>query len=221
MSRFGAKNNESITPVSLGKLVSNNETEVNVNLQSLFGRHCAIVGTTGGGKSYTVSKLLEILSISMGKAIIIDATGEYSSFTKEARCTNVELGNGHYFHYKNLSIQDLLILLKPSGQVQQPILLEAIQSLKIVHVALKNDKRSPEIDDAGIYIKVKKPKKAYIDLYNEFASEIEDPKADFDINSLAMQLRRECVYDSGDFGNDITRWGDLDKRKWENSTSLF
>ncbi len=221
MSRFGAKYNESITPVSLGKLVSNNETEVNVNLQSLFGRHCAIVGTTGGGKSYTVSKLLEILSNTNSKAIIIDATGEYSSFTTNPKCTNVELGNGHYFHYKNLSIQDLLILLKPSGQVQQPILLEAIQSLKIAHLAIKNDKKTSEIDEKGIYIKSKKPKKPYIDLYNEFASEIEDAKANFNINNLTMQLRRECVYDSDGFGNDITHWGDLDRRKWENSTSLF
>lgn len=221
MSRFGAKEGEDVDPVVLGRLVANRETEVHVNLQSLFGRHCAVVGTTGGGKSFTVSKLLEVLSSRKAKSIIIDATGEYNNFVKESNCMNVDLGDTHYFHYKNLSIQDLLVLLKPSGQVQQPILLEAIQSLKIVHLATKHNKKPAEIDANGIYVKTKNLKKPYMDLYNEYAAEIETPKANFNILNLTMQLRRECVYDSDNFGADIARWGDLDKRKWDNSTSLF
>jgi hypothetical protein len=219
MSRFGTKDNHEVNPVMLGRLVSNLSTEVNINLQSLLSRHCAVVGTTGGGKSYTVSKIIELLS-SSNKSIIIDATGEYADFRKQPNCVNIEVGKDDYFHYKNLSIEDLLVLLKPSGQVQQPILLEAIQSLKIVHLATVNKKIPAEVSD-GVYIKAKKPKKPYVDLYNEFSTEIEKPKANFDINKLTRQLRRECVYDSNDYGNDITHWGDLDKRKWDNSTSLF
>lgn len=219
MSRFGAKEGEDVHTVVLGKLVTNTSTEVQINLQSLFGRHCAIVGTTGGGKSYTVSKLVELLG-DKNKTILIDATGEYVDFNEYSSCVNIELGNGNYFHYRNLSIQDLLVLLKPSGQVQQPILLEAIQSLKIVHLATLYNKQPAEIVD-GVYLKSKKPKKPYVDLYNEFSSEIEDPKANFNINKLTMQLRRECVYDSDNFGADITHWGDMDRRKWDNSTSLF
>ena len=106
-----------------------------VNLQSIFGRHCAVVGTTGGGKSYTVSKLIESLINTGNKAILIDATGEYESFDNEKiGQLNCKLGIDHYFHYSNLTISDLFVMFRPSGQVQQPMLLEAINSLKLVTI---------------------------------------------------------------------------------------
>ncbi len=221
MSRFGVRSGEvGREPIEIGSLVSSPEIKVKINLQSIFGRHCAIVGTTGGGKSYTVSKLIESLIATGNKAILIDATGEYSSHTSQSYCTSVILGEDCFFHYRNLSISDLFVLLKPSGQVQQPILLDAIQSLKIVQIATR-DKKLPEAVKDGVYIKTKKDKKPYVDLYNAYSDEIENEIADFDIQKLTQQLRRECVYDSNDYGNDITKWGDIDKRKWDNSTSLF
>lgn len=221
MSRFGVKNGEEgKEPPVLGSLVSSPDTKVKVNLQSIFGRHCAIVGTTGGGKSYTVSKLVESLIATGNKAILIDATGEYSNLSNNETSTSASLGSDCFFHYRNLSISDLFVLLRPSGQVQQPILMDAILSLKIVEIASKNNKLPIAVKD-GVYIKSKNKKKPFIDLYNEYSDEIEKESADFDIRKLTQQLRRECVYDSDNFGNDITQWGDIDKRKWENSTSLF
>ena len=220
MSRFGVRSGELANTISIGSLVSSPETKVKINLQSIFGRHCAVVGTTGGGKSYTVSKLIESLTATGNKAILIDATGEYSNYANQAYCTSKILGDDCFFHYRNLSVSDLFVLLKPSGQVQQPILLEAIQTLKIVEIATKNNKLPVAVKD-GVYIKIKKEKKPYIDLYNEYANEIEKEYAEFNILNLAQQLRRECVYDSDKFGEDLTHWGDIDKRKWDNSTSLF
>lgn len=220
MSRFGVRNGEVANTTEIGNLVSSPDTKVKINLQSIFGRHCAIVGTTGGGKSFTVSKLVESLIATGNKAILIDATGEYSSFANQTNCTSKILGDDCFFHYRNLSISDLFVLLKPSGQVQQPVLLDAIQSLKIVEVATKYNK-IPEAVKEGVYIKSKNKKKPYVNLYNEYADEIEQEFAEFDIQKLTQQLRRECVYDSDDFGKDITQWGDIDKRKWDNSTSLF
>lgn len=221
MSRFGVKSGDKgRKPSELGNLVSSPDTKVKVNLQSIFGRHCAIVGTTGGGKSYTVSKLVESLIATGNKAILIDATGEYSNYANQAYCTSTILGDDCFFHYRNLSVSDLFVLLKPSGQVQQPILLEAIHTLKIVEIATKNNNLPVAVKD-GVYIKRKKEKKPYIDLYNEYANEIEKEYAEFNILNLAQQLRRECVYDSDKFGDDLKHWGDIDKRKWDNSTSLF
>ena len=77
--RFGVKK-ENTAPclMKLGVLTQDKTTPVEISLDALFGRHCAIVGTTGGGKSYTTSKLLEGISNAKAKAIIIDPTGEYS-----------------------------------------------------------------------------------------------------------------------------------------------
>lgn len=220
MSRFGVREEETRNAVKLGTLVSNTDVSVKVNLQSIFGRHCAVVGTTGGGKSYTVSKLVESLIATGNKAILIDATGEYGEIGGAKNCLNVTLGKDTFFHYRTLTVSDIFVLLRPSGQVQQPILLDAIQSLKVVELATQN-REIPESVKDGVYHKSKQLKKPFVDLYNKYSKEIEGETADFDIMKLTQQLRRECVYDSNDYGNDITRWGDIDKKKWENSTSLF
>lgn len=220
MSRFGLKVGDKTKPVELGSLVSSPETKVKVNLQSIFGRHCAVVGTTGGGKSFTVSKLIESLISTGNKTILIDATGEYKEIGKTNQSINVTLGTDTFFHYRNLTVSDMFVLLRPSGQIQQPILLEAVQTLKLVEIAGREKKLPSDVKD-GVYVKIKKEKKPFIDLYNEYSSEIEKENAEFDITKLTQQLRRECVYDSNNHGDDLAHWGDLDKRKWDNSTSLF
>lgn len=221
--KFGVKEeNSGTSPVfELGTLTYDKSASIEISQQALFGRHCAVVGTTGGGKSFTVSKLLEGIISNKGKTILIDATGEYYTHdNKEYSHKESILSENSFFHYSNLTIGDLFVLLRPSGQVQQPILLDAIQSLKIVHIALREGREIADIKD-GVYIKQKAPKKPFFDLYNEFSEEIESQVATFDIQKLTTQLRRECVQDSNDFGKDIVHWGNIDKRKYENSTSLF
>jgi uncharacterized protein len=87
--------------INLGKLTSN-DAVCNVSLNSLFGRHCAVVGTTGGGKSWSIAKLIhEVSSKSSNKIILIDATGEYSTL----KCKSLILGKDCYLPYENLQSQ--------------------------------------------------------------------------------------------------------------------
>lgn len=205
MSRFGIKNEENIKAVELGHLVSNPDTKVKVNLQSIFGRHCAVVGTTGGGKSYTVSKLIESLNKTGNKAILIDATGEYIG--KYNGLKNVNVGDGeNIFHYSQLTIDDLFFMLKPSPRIQTPKLMEAIRSLKIVR--LKNGENLKEGSDEikvedGLLIKQGSKKRPYDAFYYRNISNIENGIADFDFTKLAKQLNQECAYDEG------TKWGNI------------
>lgn len=205
MSRFGIKHAENIKAVELGHLVSNPDTKVKVNLQSIFGRHCAVVGTTGGGKSYTVSKLIESLNKTGNKAILIDATGEYIG--KYNGLKNVNVGDGkNIFHYSQLTIDDLFFMLKPSPRIQTPKLMEAIRSLKIVR--LKNGENLKEGNDEikvedGLLIKQGSKKRPYDVFYYRNISNIENGIADFDFTKLAKQLNQECAYDEG------TKWGNI------------
>ena len=131
--------NQGSEPFSqIGKLTSNNAI-CNISLNSLFGRHCAVVGTTGGGKSWTVAKLLEMMNEHTGNNIIlIDATGEYANTSDEV--TSVELGDGEYiFDYTRLTIDELYYLLKPSSKTQVPKLMDAIRSLKIAKLSSGNN----------------------------------------------------------------------------------
>src|SRR6185436_7060889 len=92
-----------------------------------------VVGTTGGGKSWTVAKLIEDVVKNNGKAILIDATGEYKSFDG-LKIQSTIIGTDTYFHYTHLGISDLFYLLRPSEKVQRPKLMEAVRSLKMVKI---------------------------------------------------------------------------------------
>jgi len=204
MSRFGVRSGELANTIAIGSLVSSPETKVEVNLQSIFGRHCAVVGTTGGGKSYTVSKLIESLIATGNKAILIDATGEYRGSYDKIK--SVDIGNGeNIFHYSQLTIDDMFFLLKPSPRTQTPKLMEAIRSLKMVKIAgeetqIEHNGEAIPIED-GLLKKNGKPKKPYDVFYYRNISAIENGMADFDFMKLAHQLSAECVYDNG------TTWG--------------
>lgn len=205
MSRFGVKENENSSAIKLGNLVSSPSTEVKVNLQSIFGRHCAVVGTTGGGKSFTVSKLIESLISTANKAILIDATGEYDG--KYNNTKSIDIGNGeNILHYSQLTIDDIFFLLKPSPRTQMPKLMEAIRSLKIVKIAesaqLEHKGEIIPIED-GLLKKNGKSKKPYDAFYYRNISIIENGIADFDFMKLHRQLTEECIYDNG------TSWGGI------------
>jgi len=74
-----------------GKLVQNNGVEFKIDANKFFGKHIALVGSTGSGKSCTVSKILQdVVGISNGKninsqgqknshIIIFDIHSEYKS----------------------------------------------------------------------------------------------------------------------------------------------
>ncbi|WP_166961932.1 ATP-binding protein [Yeosuana marina] len=224
--------------IDLGHLTYDKTTLVELSQQAIFGRHCAVVGTTGGGKSYTVSKLLEGVISNNGKSIIIDATGEYNKHDDENYSENsLVLADNSFFPYSRLTIGDLFVLFRPAGQVQQPILLEAIKSLKIAHCLIR-DKENYEIIDAGNIITFKiKTKQGDKDLiiengcikkqgnltspfnmsYHKYVDEIEDnSKSNFDINKLTRQIGNECFQIFGD------NWSNtLDLRNYSNSTSLL
>lgn len=223
---FGVKEGaSSTTPVfDFGILTSDNKTEIEVSQQALFGRHCAIVGTTGGGKSWTVSKCLEETLKNKGKAIIIDATGEYSSYDgKTGVATSAVIGTNSFFHFSNLTVEDLFVLLRPSGQVQAPKLLEAINSLKFLKcVSQKGIDATGLTINEGTLVKSQKEKPPFYTIYSANISEIENPDADFDIGKLSTQIKRECIYDTDRQGNDVilTRWGGIDNNAYTNCTSL-
>lgn len=216
VKQFGKKKDESENVYAdLGKLTSNN-ANCHVSLNSIFGRHCAVVGTTGGGKSWTVAKLVgETISKTNNKVILIDATGEYS----ELDSTSIILGINSYFPYQKLSISDLFFLLRPTGQSQRPILLEAIRSLKVIRI-VKTQKSDIE---SNTYLKADKPKAKYYSFYQKHIKDIEDNSCNFNISFLIDQIKEECIYPSGfsDRQPDPNKWGGYDAKTYDYQTSLI
>ncbi len=216
VKEFGKKKDEfENVYADLGKLTSN-DANCKVSLNSIFGRHCAIVGTTGGGKSWTVAKLVdEVVTKTNNKVILIDATGEYSELTTNS----LTLGTNAYFPYQKLSIPDLFFLLRPTGQSQRPVLLEAIRSLKVIRIA-----KTKIINfTATNKQKAEREKARYYEFYQTNIREIEDNTCNFNILHLIEQIKEECVYPSGytDKQPDPKKWGGYDAKTYDYQTSLI
>lgn len=194
LSEFGLKYNTGYSHLALGVTTDMHETEVSVSLQSLFGRHCAIVGTTGGGKSWTVARLIgEMRRLGKNKMILIDPTGEYKSIEDDA-FTSVSVANDTFFHYRNLTIEDLYYLIKPSGNIQMPKLLDAIRSLKAVD--LDQEDVLYEYKKNGILRKSSRKKETFENFYFDNIDAIEDGRLNFNINCLSAQITQECIFDT-------------------------
>ena len=205
ISTFGLQDlNIGHTPfVPLGRLTSNGQ-ECQVSLDSLFGRHCAVLGTTGGGKSWTVAKLIELYTqYTENKCILIDATGEYSSISEQME--NIEMGTGEYiFDYKNLTVDEMFYLLHPSAKVQVPKLMEAIRSLKMAEIDVGESLKAYYAKDAndqnkvvrGNLFKAGNPKRPLQVFYYQHITKIEDRTCRFNFNLLASQITQECIWDT-------------------------
>jgi len=72
--------------IRFGLVEGQDETLVNVpsDVKSVFPRHLGILGTTGGGKSTTVSGLVSQLQEEKASIVVIDTEGEYTSIHEPA-----------------------------------------------------------------------------------------------------------------------------------------
>lgn len=207
---FGRPNSQDNPPddlIELACLDANPSKKIKISANALLSRHCAIVGTTGSGKSYTTGKLIEELCKKENtKILLLDATGEFADYETEAYCDRLAFGeNGDtFFPYQQLTEGDLFALFRPSGQSQEPMLQQAIRSLKLA----KLEPNASFVDD-GLIKKPGLSKTDFMQKYNQHLEAIESPEADFDINKLMQQIEYECVYDSGgSFSSpDFSVWG--------------
>lgn len=190
VKEFGKKDTETDNVyATLGRL-SANDADCNVSLNSLFGRHCAVVGTTGGGKSWTIAKLMEaIVEKTKNKIILIDATGEYKDLTT----CSVSFGRNISFPHKYLNNSDFCFLFQEHSPNTVSALCEAIHTLKLISLGVIND---------GIKIG-----KNSVEINKQVRENVHRFKnCDFDITKLPVQLANECVkvgrnnvYEENDF----------------------
>lgn len=186
------KAKESGKTFDIAELTDHLRTSIPLDPNDLFGRHCAIVGTTGGGKSYTIARILEeFLNKSESKAILIDATGEYQNFYDLPQVKAVKFGDlseSTFFHYSRLRTMDLVALFRPSEGTQKPKLIEAIKSLKLVKALQEHDAYRE-----NIYQKADSEKASFYRACTAHRLAMESEQSDFDLSNLTHQINEECV----------------------------
>ena len=204
--------------VSLGRISGIDSADISMPPEKLFGRHCGIFGATGGGKSWTLAKLVSEVSRLGGKAIVFDPTGEFSgklqgaieyAFThNEADQTLVR------FPSQAMTELSLFALLRPSGQSQGPIMREAIKSLRLVKALKENANVQSNVengftqyshqqfgnvrtDASGCLIKSNLEISNFANAVQMHSVQLSGEKCNFDIQSLSDQIVNECIYPSG------------------------
>lgn len=197
--------------LDLGAVDVAQESTISIKPERLFGRHCAILGATGGGKSWTTARVIEECLKHQAKLILIDATGEYRGFsgTEVEHC---HLGEPIERGDKSISCSlpptsfvesDFVALFEPAGKVQGPKMRAAIRSLRLANL-------KPNLATDGYIRKINQPKKPVQDAEQEagVSSKLDDPSQPFDTKYLVSQIEQECVWPDG--FNDTTKWGKED-----------
>lgn len=207
------------TQLTLGRLSVDESVEVAVPLARLFGRHLAVVGATGSGKSWTLGHLAESVGQLGGKMILIDATGEFHTLGANAK--HLAFGSlsdepsgttlvGIPHHVMRES--DRSAFINPSSGTQLPKLRESIRSLRLAH-AIKVDASATEEHKAIIdaYGTIKKAGLKIADFGSAskaYGGVMEDSHAPFDLKQLSRQIQWECVWPTD--RNSQDKYGGLD-----------
>ena len=188
------------------------DTTISIAPESLFGRHCAVLGATGGGKSWTIARLMEQVCRFGAKVLLIDATGEFHT-QQGPHIVHAYIGNDPdsrgisgaketFYPYSKLTEGDLFALFRPSAQSQAPKLRAAMKSLKLAQL-------EPSLADAGILRKANKPRGPFEAAAVTHAKSLENQDAMFHIKHLKDQIGEECLAFNH---SDPTKYGKVDER---------
>ncbi len=215
--RTGNSEKPTVT-LNLGRVSGASDAAMEITPEKIFGRHCAVLGATGGGKSYTVSRLIEECLRYRSKIILLDATGEYRNFN--AGTKHVHLGSPTKepdgstkcsLPPTSFNELDFMALFEPAGKSQGPKLRAAIRSLRLVAIqpSLSSQERP------GLLVRANRTKKEVLqeEHKKETSKKLDDPNTAFDVTKLVSQIVQECVYETGGTGKepDSTKWGGYDQ----------
>ena len=161
--------------------------------EKLFGRHCAILGTSGSGKSWSLARLMEECARLRGKAVLIDPSGEYRALTGPVRHLHFgdtpsqrEESTEVSLPYYQLTEADLVAILQPGNATQLTKLKAAIRSLKILAI-------DPRLGVDGNLPKAHRHKMPFEMTLAEYHDEVSQAENAFNIHHLPMQIGLECV----------------------------
>ena len=193
VAEFAKSDDGDSLSLNIATLARDVSTPVKLTPEKLFGRHAAILGATGGGKSWTIARILESLQGSKAKLILLDATGEYH--TSRVGVQHVHLGGPQapatseevVLPYRHFSIHDLIAMFRPSGQSQGPKLRAAMKTLKLLAL-------DTTLGVNGTFVKANENKTAFNVAYQTHIASVDGDAADFDITKLAQQVEHECCY---------------------------
>lgn len=143
-------------------LASNNKIRVPVNGNSFFNKHIAIIGSTGSGKSHTVSKILQqAISEKNGEyklnnshIIIFDIHSEYKSAFPQAQTIGIENLVLPYWLLTSEELEELFIDTESNDHNQRNVFKEAIIKNRIKHFTGSENQKSKIHYDSPLFFDI-------------------------------------------------------------------
>jgi DNA helicase HerA-like ATPase len=206
--------------LELARPLQNSDIALSFSPEKMFGRHCAVLGTSGAGKSWSVGRLIEQIAKHKSKVILLDPTGEYEPL--DHRVFHVHLGKSHRpdvksleaaLPYRDLTESDLIAIFKPTNGSQVLKLRAAIKTLKLVEL-------EPKLAAEGTVIKQHKPKLIFEEALKSYKEEIDQPQNKFDILKLPLQIDFECIEPIRSQA-ETTCWGGINNHDQSACVSLI
>lgn len=195
-------NDKTLIELEIGSIDLDQDCSIKVTPEKLFGRHLGILGSTGGGKSYTTARILEECLKHNSKIILLDPTGEYAKFSDPA-ITNIHFSSPINKAESSIGCSippdcfdetDFISLFEPAGKSQGPKFREAIRSLRLVEL-LQRDSSHLEMIENGVFIKISRPEENYKIAVRSIKDRylLEMPNSKFNPSKLCAQIKEEYV----------------------------
>lgn len=230
LSVIGTMPDTTASALRLGRLSVDESIPVDVPLSRLFGRHLAVVGATGSGKSWTLGHLAESVATLSGKMILIDATGEFRTLGDRARHLafgtladeppgTVSVGIPHFMMRES----DRNAFLNPSAGSQLPKLREAVRTLRLAHAVASDGSPDPVHVPLAVTNGALRKSGGSIPNYQsamqKYISAVENAHAPFNFRALADQVQYECIWPTGQ-GHQSASFGGVNNNELGYVSSL-
>lgn len=131
---------EDSNSVKIGNISVSESLEARIDLDKLISRHCAIVGSTGSGKSNSVSVLLEAIAkrdFESSRILVIDPHGEYNDalakYSKVIEINPLSDENKLYIPFWALQFNELIGIFSGNiSDVNREYIREKVVEAKIL-----------------------------------------------------------------------------------------
>ena len=113
--------------------------KIKINPDAFFGKHAAIIGSTGAGKSCTIATIIQSIltrpEIRRANFVILDTNGEYRTAFGESDCLYIpsdpaQAQDRLVIPYWFMNADDFVRLFRASAGIQRPVLLDALRSAR-------------------------------------------------------------------------------------------
>ena len=197
----------------IGTSPSFSDYKIKINPDKFFGKHAAILGNTGSGKSCTFASIIQSMfdydyngkKLKNAHIIIFDTNGEYKQAfqgTKETSYKNVELVNPFHIDKNGMKVPfwfmnfaDFDYLFEPTSGTQAPVFKHALGLAKNQTVA-SSQKLIPQAYISRLETIINeceendfKIKNTIFDGLDEFGKELTSLDTDYDKSKLLEALR--------------------------------